>query len=76
MYPEAHSEGLSPHQMIHGEQLDKEIMRGILQNALSLCMVDALGGENVKSLEGISFKRKKESTEVPFGAAVGRSHDP
>ena len=41
MYPEVHSEGLSPHQMIHGEQLDKEIMRGILQNALSLCMVNA-----------------------------------
>ena len=75
MYPEAHSEGLSPHQMIHGEQLDKEIMRGILQNALSLCMVDAWGVKMSRVWKELASEGK-ESTEVPFGAAVGISHDP
>jgi hypothetical protein len=42
IYPKAHFEGLSTHQMIHHEQLDKETMQGILQDVLSLC-IDALG---------------------------------
>ena len=76
MHPEAHSEGLSPHQIIHGEQLDKEIMRGILQNALSLCMVDGLGVKMSRVWKELASEEKEESTEAPFGAAVGRSHDP
>ena len=70
MYPEAHSEGLSPHQMIHGEQLDKEIMRGILQDALSLCIVDALGVKISRVWKELASEGKKST------AAVGISHDP
>lgn len=73
MYPEAHSEDLSPHQMIHSEQLDKEIMRGILQNALSLCMVDAWGVKMSRVWKELASEDKGESTEAPFGAAVGIS---
>ena len=75
MYPEVHSEGLSPHQMIHGEQLDKEIIRGILQNALSLCMVDAWGVKMSRVWKELALE-KEESTEASFGAAVGIFHDP
>ena len=66
MYPEAHSEDLSPHQMIHSEQLDKEIMRGILQNALSLCMVDAWGVKMSRVWKELASKEKKKAEKYPL----------
>ena len=66
MYPEAHSEGLPPHQMIHSEQLDKEIMRGILQNALSLCMVDAWGVKMSRVWKELASEGKEKGQKLPL----------
>ena len=66
MYPEAHSEDLSPHQMIHSEQLDKEIMRGILQNALSLCMVDAWGVKMSRVWKELASEGKEKGQKLPL----------